>query len=109
MMVDVAYALGTPGAGQGQSGGAGAFSGVLMILVIFAIFYFLLVRPQMKRQKEHQSMVNALKKGDKVVTTGGIHGTVVGIKDDIAVIKIAEEVKIEVSKSCVATIKEQSE
>jgi len=108
-MVDVAYALGTRGAGQGQPGGASAFSGVLMILVIFGIFYFLLVRPQMKKQKEHQSMVNSLKKGDKVVTTGGIHGTVVGIKDDIAVIKIAEEVKIEVSKSCVATIKEQSE
>ena len=108
-MVDIAYAMGTPGGGQGQSGGAGAFGGLFMILIIFAIFYFLLVRPQMKRQKEHQAMVSSLKKGDKVVTTGGIHGTVVGIKDDVAVIKIAEEVKIEVSKSCVATIKERSE
>jgi preprotein translocase subunit YajC len=109
MMIDVVYALGTPGAGQGQQGGSNPVVALLMILVIFAIFYLLLVRPQMKRQKEHQSMVNALKKGDKVVTTGGIHGTIVGIKDDIAVLKIAEEVKIEVSKSCVATIKEQSE
>jgi preprotein translocase subunit YajC len=108
-MVDVVYAMGTPGGGQGQSGGAGAFGGLFMILIIFAIFYFLLVRPQMKRQKEHQALVNSLKKGDKVVTTGGIHGTVVGIKDDVAVIKIADEVKIEVSKSCVATIKERSE
>jgi preprotein translocase subunit YajC len=108
-MVDVVYAMGIPGGGQGQSGGAGAYSGLLMILVIFAIFYFLLVRPQMKKQKEHQAMVNSIKKGDKVVTTGGIHGTVVGLKDDIAIIKIAEEVKIEVSKSCVAVIKERGE
>jgi len=107
LMVDVAYAMGAPGGGGGQSGSA--YGGLLMILVIFGIFYFLLVRPQMKRQKQHQSMVSSLKKGDKVVTTGGIHGTIVGIKDDVAVIKIAEEVKIEVSKSCVAAVKESSE
>ncbi len=107
-MASIVYAMGTPGGGGGQSGGS-AYGGLLMILVIFAIFYFLLVRPQMKRQKEHQAMVNSLKKGDKVVTTGGIHGTIVGIKDDVAIVKIAEEVKIEVSKSCVAAIKERSE
>ena len=105
-MVDIAYAMGAPG-GEGQSGGA--LGGLLMILIIFGIFYFLLVRPQMRRQKEHQAMVSSLRKGDKVVTTGGIHGTIVGVKDDIAVIKIADQVKIEVSKSCVAAVKERGE
>ncbi|KPJ59765.1 MAG: hypothetical protein AMJ46_09725 [Latescibacteria bacterium DG_63] len=105
-MTDIAYAMGAPG-GEGQSGGA--FGGLLMILIIFGIFYFLLIRPQMKRQKEHQAMVSSLRKGDKVVTTGGVHGTVVGVKDDIAVLKIADQVKIEVSKSCVATIKERGD
>jgi preprotein translocase subunit YajC len=105
-MVSAAYAMGTSGA-PGQSGG-GAFGGLLMILIIFGIFYFLLVRPQMKRQKEHNKMIESVKKGDRVVTTGGIHGTIVGVKDDIAVLKIADEVKVEVSKSCVAAIKERS-
>ncbi len=105
-MVSVAYAMGQSGA-PGQSGG-GAYGGLFMILIIFGIFYFLLVRPQMKRQKQHQAMVNSLKKGDEVITTGGIHGTIVGVKDDIAVIKIADQVKIEVSKSCVASVKEGS-
>ncbi len=104
-MVGAAYAMGTPGGG-GQSGG-GAFGGLIMIVIIFGIFYFLLVRPQMKRQKDHSKMLESLKKGDKVITTGGIHGTIVGVKDDVAVIKIAEDVKVEVSKTCVAAIKER--
>ncbi len=104
-MVSAAYAMGTSGVG-GQSGG-GAYGGLIMIVLIFGIFYFLLVRPQMKRQKEHSKMLESLKKGDRVITTGGIHGTIVGVKDDIAVLKIADEVKVEVSKSCVAAIKER--
>jgi len=104
-MIGTAYAMGTSGA-PGQGGGA--FGGLFMILIIFGIFYFLLVRPQMKRQKEHTKMLESLKKGDKVITTGGLHGTIVGVKDDIAVLKIADEVKVEVSKSCVAAIKERS-
>lgn len=79
-----------------------------MILIIFGIFYFLLVRPQMKRQKEHAKMLESLRKGDRVITTGGLHGTIVGIKDDVAVLKIAEDVKVEVSKNAVAAIKERS-
>ncbi|UCF77967.1 MAG: preprotein translocase subunit YajC [Candidatus Eiseniibacteriota bacterium] len=105
-MVDLAYAMGAPGA-EGQSGGP--YAGLLMILIIFGIFYFLLIRPQMKRQKQHQAMVSSLRKGDKVITTGGIHGTVVGVKEDVATLKIADQVKIEVSKSCVASIKERGE
>jgi preprotein translocase subunit YajC len=104
-MISAAYAMGQSGA-PGQSGG-GAFGGLLMILIIFGIFYFLLVRPQMKKQKQHQAMIGSLKKGDQVVTAGGIHGSVVGLKDDIVVLKIADQVKVEVSRNCIATIKER--
>jgi len=103
-MVGTAYAMGTS-PGGGQSGGG--LAPLLMIVVIFGIFYFLLVRPQMKRQKDHTKMLESLKKGDKVITSGGIHGTIVGVKDDIVVIKIAEDVKVEVTKAAVAAIKER--
>jgi preprotein translocase subunit YajC len=65
------------------------------------IFYFLLLRPQQKRQKEMQKMLSALKRGDRVMTTGGLYGTVWDVKDDIIVMKLTEEVKVEVAKSAV--------
>lgn len=72
-------------------------------ILIFAVFWFLLIRPQQKRQREHQEMVSSLKKGDKVITNGGIHGTVVGVADRVVVLRIAENVKIEVAKNAVAS------
>lgn len=85
------------------SGGEGAsFFGTLPLLIaFFAIAYFLIFRPQIKRQKDHQSMLGDLKKGDKVITGGGIRGVVVGIKDDIVVVKIAENTKVEVVKQTI--------
>jgi preprotein translocase subunit YajC len=80
----------------------------LPFLVILFIFYFLLWRPQAKRQKDHQNMLQALKKGDRVVTSGGLHGTIVGVKEDVVVLKIAEDVKVEVSRSAVADVREKS-
>ncbi len=88
---------------QGQQGG-GALIGLWPIILIFVIFYFLLIRPQQKRQKEHQRMLESLKKGDRVVTSGGIYGTVVGVKDNIIVLKIADNVKVEFAKSAVSHI-----
>jgi preprotein translocase subunit YajC len=79
------------------------------IILIFVIFYFLLIRPQQKRQKEHQSMVNELKKGDSVVTAGGIHGTVTGVADNIATVEIANNVRIKVTKSSVAAVKKEGQ
>ena len=73
-------------------------------ILIFAIFYFLLIRPQQKKAKEHQKMLNNLKKGDKVLTSGGIYGVVVGIKPAIFELEIAEEVKIQVAKSAVSQV-----
>ena len=72
------------------------------LILIVLIFYLLVFLPQIKKQKRHREMMNSLKKGDKVITTGGIHGIVSKVKDDIAVLQIAENVRVEVSKSAIA-------
>ena len=74
------------------------------IILIFAIFYFLLIRPQQKKEKEHRKMLTELKKNDSVITQGGIYGTVSNVKDKSVVLKIADNVKIEVLKSAVAHV-----
>ncbi len=80
--------------------------GQMMLLMgsIFAIFYFLLIRPQQKQRQKHEDRISQLKKGDKVVGGGGIFGSIIGIKDEKAVIKIADNVKIEVLKSTITHI-----
>jgi len=75
---------------------------ILMLAVMFGIFYFLLIRPQQKKAREHQDLLRALKKGDRVVTNGGIFGTITGIDDKIAVIEVSEKVRIKVLRSQVA-------
>ncbi|HWN81801.1 MAG TPA: preprotein translocase subunit YajC [Candidatus Udaeobacter sp.] len=105
--------LAQPGVGWAQApGGAAAPPSFLIQLVpfflIFVIFYFLLIRPQAKRQREHATMLASLKKGDEVVTQGGIYGTVVGTRDDVVVLKIADEVKIEVAKTAVSSLRGKS-
>ncbi len=89
---------------EGPQGGGGMLGFLMPMILIFAIMYFLIFRPQAKKQKQHQAMINAIAKGDKVVTSGGIHGTVAGIKDkeNILVVKIAENVKIELSRASVS-------
>ncbi|MBN1755240.1 preprotein translocase subunit YajC [bacterium] len=77
------------------------FMSLLPFLLILVIFYFLLIRPQQKKQKTHMEMLNSLQKGDRVVTSGGIKGTVVGVKDNEVVIRIAKETTIEVDKNYV--------
>ncbi len=77
------------------------FGSLLPFLLIIVVFYFFMIRPQMKRQKELRKYREALKKGDKIVTTGGIYGKVSEIKDNIAVIEIAEGVKIKIDKSAI--------
>ncbi|MCZ6765782.1 MAG: preprotein translocase subunit YajC [bacterium] len=89
---------------QAQQPGPPNLSFLLVLLAMFAMFYFVLIRPQRKKQKETKEMVNALKKGDRVVTSGGIFGTIAGVHDSIVVLKIAEDVKIEVLKGAVANI-----
>lgn len=73
----------------------------LPLILIVLIFYLLVFLPQIKKQKRHKEMMNSLKKGDKVLTNGGIHGIVFKVKDDIVVLQVAENVRIELSKSAI--------
>ena len=92
------------------SGAPDPFTSMLLpMAIIFAIFYFLIIRPQAKKQKEHQKMLGDLGKGDRIVTSGGIHGVVVGVKDDVIQVKIAENVRVDVNRSAIATVKEKGE
>jgi len=77
---------------------------LIPFILIIPIFYFLLIRPQQKRQKQFRQMVSQLKKDDRIVTTGGIHGLVVAVKEHTLSVKIADNVKIEVDKSCVSRV-----
>jgi preprotein translocase subunit YajC len=89
----------------GQSGGAaGLLMGILPWLLIFGIFYILMIRPQQRRAKEHQAAINAVKKGDDVITGGGIRGRVTKVSDDEAEVEIAQGVKIRVIKSTISTV-----
>ena len=94
------------GTGGGGSGGGGGFMALLPIILMFAIIYFLLLRPQQKRQRQQQTMLDALRKGDRVVTAGGIFGTIVGIKEkqNIVVLRIADSVKVELAKTSVVRL-----
>lgn len=88
----------------------GAFGQFLPLILIFAIMYFLLIRPQQKKVKEHQAMVAALRRGDQVITQGGLIGKVVKVKDDNEVeVELAENVKVRVVKSTIATVMSKTE
>jgi preprotein translocase subunit YajC len=89
---------------QSGSGGGGLTSMLVMFGAIFAIMYFLMIRPQQKRQKKHEAILQSLTKGDRIVTAGGIYGVVQGDKDKgtILIVKIAENVKIEIKRSAIA-------
>ena len=81
----------------------GIIGPLLPILALFLLMYALLIRPQQRQQKEHKAMVDALKQGDRVVTSGGIHGRITGITDDVITLEIAERVRIKVNRGAVAT------
>lgn len=90
-----------PGGGQGQGNW---LSTLMPLVVIFAIFYFLMIRPQQKQQKKHREMLGALKKGDKVVTRGGIMGTVYGIAENIVTLEVAENVRVKITRDAVSGV-----
>jgi preprotein translocase subunit YajC len=102
------YALAAPQqqAGSGEQGGIPFLgSPLVMMALIFVIFYFLLIRPQSKRAKEHKTMLENLKKGDKILTSGGVHGFIEGVDGDTLTVKISENVKIKLSRSGVASLR----
>jgi len=96
----IAYAMGT----QGGKGGGGGLTAILPFILIILIFYLFLILPQQKKQRKHQEMLGSIRKGDKVLTSGGMFGVVVGINDkkNIVVLKVAENAKIEFQKSAIA-------
>jgi preprotein translocase subunit YajC len=77
---------------------------LIMIVIMFAIFYFLLIRPQQKRQKQRSAMLNELRKGDKIVTIGGIHGTILEITDDVVVLKVNDNNKLTFERSAIGSV-----
>ncbi|MEZ5913948.1 MAG: preprotein translocase subunit YajC [Paracoccaceae bacterium] len=100
----------TPAYAQAASGGAGAFASFMPLILIFAIMYFLLIRPQQKKMKEHKAMVDALRRGDEVVTQGGIVGKGVQVTDDGQVeVEIADGVKVRVVKHTIAQVVSKTE
>jgi len=101
-MINLVYAMGTGGAGgAGGGGGLGAF---LPLIIIFAIFYFLLIRPQQRKAKQHKQLLSDLRKGDKVVSSGGLHGLITGMSDDVLTVEISPKVRVKISRSSIAGI-----
>lgn len=102
----LAYAMGQGGGGEGAGGGLGAF---LPLILMFAIFYFLLIRPQQKKAKQHKQLLSALKKGDRVVTSGGLHGVVTGITEDVVTVEIAPKVRVKISRPSISGVATKSQ
>ena len=88
--------------GQNGSAGGGMFSMLIMFGIVIVIMYFFMIRPQQKRQKEHQNMLNSIKKGDKVVTTAGMHGTVTETDEKTMTIQIADNVKVKFERAAIS-------
>lgn len=93
---------GQGGPGAGGCAGGGGLNFIIMMVAMFAIFYFLLIRPQQKKAKQHQEMLRAIKKGDRVVTNGGLMGTVMGTAEKFLTIEIADKIRVRVMRSHVA-------
>jgi preprotein translocase subunit YajC len=89
---------------QGGNGGGSMFSTLIMFAIIILIFYFMILRPQQKRQKEREKMLGEIQKGDKVITAGGIHGTIVGVEEKTYLVQIADNVKVKMDRSAVGSV-----
>jgi len=108
MFTEIAFAMGgAPGGGAEQQGIGGMVASFLPLILIFVIFYFLLIRPQSKKAKEHKQLLDNLKKGDKVMTTGGIYGVIEDIDANAVVLKVGikDDLKIKVNRSYIAGLR----
>jgi preprotein translocase subunit YajC len=105
-MTGIAYAMGTGGAGGGAPGGDLNF--IFVMVAIFAIFYFLLIRPQQKKQKETKEMLSKLAHGDMVVTAGGLHGKVAAITEQIVTLEVADKIKVKVSRGYITAVTQKA-
>jgi preprotein translocase subunit YajC len=102
-MTSIAYAAEVGG------GAAGGLASFLPLILIFVVFYFLLIRPQQKQAKQHQQFLKDLKSGDKVVTRGGLHGTITGLTDTAITLEIAKDLKVKVSRDAIGGSAEKAE
>jgi preprotein translocase subunit YajC len=98
-MIEIAYAQSAPGVG-----GPGPMMTIFPFVLIFAIMYFMVIRPQQKKTKDHQEMLNKLKKNDEVMTSGGIYGKVVDLKESVVTLEVAPNVRIRVNRPQIATV-----
>lgn len=99
-MVNMAYAMGQNGAAA--PGSAGGLASFIPLILMFVIFYFLLIRPQQKKTKEHREMIAGIKKGDRIVTSGGIHGQVTAVEDTTLTVEISDKVRVKLNRANVA-------
>jgi preprotein translocase subunit YajC len=100
-MLDLAYAGVKP---PGGGGGGDTWGFIVMMLAMFAIFYFLILRPQQKQRKERDGMLRSVKKGDRVVTTSGLHGTVTALTEQTLTLRIADQVKVEFDRTAIGRV-----
>jgi preprotein translocase subunit YajC len=92
-----------PQGGTGAGGGS-MVSTFVMFGAIFLIFYFMIIRPQQKRAKEREKLLSSIEKGDKVITSGGVHGTVAGVEEKTILLQVTENVKLKIERSAITTI-----
>lgn len=113
MFADVVHAMAAPPAGgnAGPQGAGAMIQSFLPLILIFGIFYFLLIRPQSKKAKEHKEMLDNLKKGDKVMTNGGIYGLVEDIDEKTVTLKVGikDDVKIKVNRAYIAGLRDKEQ
>lgn len=107
-MLDAVFAQAASAAPEAPSFPEQMIHMVELLAVTVGIVYFMIIRPQQKKQKETEAMRSSIKKGDRVLTTGGLYGTVVGEKEDIVVLKVADDVKMEFSRESIIQVKERS-
>lgn len=101
-MIDLAYAM-APAPGGGGNGG-GILSILPLMIGMFAIMYFLIIRPQQKQRRERENLLRTIKKGDRVVTSGGLYGTVVGLSEHTVTLKVADQVKLDFERGAIGRI-----
>lgn len=94
---------------EGASPEGSMFSTIIMLVLVFGIFYFLMVRPQQKKAKERQKMLEAVKKGDKIITAAGLHGTIAGLDDKTVLVQVADNVKLKFERSAIGSIVREGE
>ncbi|QXW18339.1 preprotein translocase subunit YajC [Comamonas aquatica] len=104
MFISSALAQTAPAAAAAEGGMMSSLTGMLPLVLMFVVLYFVMIRPQMKRQKEHRAMVEALTKGDDVATAGGILGRVVDLDEQFLFIEIAAGVKVQIQRSAVVQV-----